>query len=313
MRRAGRAAPGLYWRGAAGGTMDASASSDAAMSTPPSPLIAAETLAELLDEPGLRIFDCRFDLADPAAGEGEYRQAHLPGARHLRLDRDLSGPVTPATGRHPLPAPAEFEARLRDWGTGAGSIVVAYDAANGMYAARLWWMLRWLGHDRALVLDGGYARWRALGLPVTLEEPGHPPGDFVAHLRPDLAVDAAAVLAVAADPGSRVLDARAPERFRGELEPIDAVAGHVPGAVNHPLTESLAADGRLRSPAELRGAFEASLGVVPPTNVVAMCGSGVTACHLLLAMEQAGLAGARLYAGSWSEWIRDPRRPVEKG
>jgi thiosulfate/3-mercaptopyruvate sulfurtransferase len=285
----------------------------AAMSTLSSPLIAAEALAERLGEPGLRLFDCRFDLADPAAGEREYRQSHLPGAHYVHLDRDLSGAVTPATGRHPLPAMADFEKRLREWGLGAGSIAVAYDAGNGMYAARLWWMLRWAGHDRALVLDGGYARWLALALPVTIDVPQHPPGDFTAHPRPDLAVDAATVLAVAADASCRVLDARAPERFRGDVEPIDAVAGHVPGAANHPLTESLAADGRFRPPDELRRAFETTLGGVPPSHVVAMCGSGVTACHLLLAMEQAGLGDARLYPGSWSEWIRDPKRPVATG
>ena len=283
------------------------------MSTTSSPLISAEALAERLAEPGLRLFDCRFDLADPAAGEREYRVAHLPGAAYVHLNRDLAGPVTPETGRHPLPDPGQFESRLRSWGLGVGSIAVAYDAGNGMYAARLWWMLRWLGHDRALVLDGGLARWRTLGLPVVAEVPAWPPGDFVAHPRSDLAVDAATVLAVAADPGCRLLDARAPERFRGEVEPLDAVAGHIPGAVNHPLTGSLAADGRLLDPAELRRGFEASLGGVPPTHVVAMCGSGVTACHLLLALEQAGLSGARLYPGSWSEWIRDPRRPIASG
>jgi thiosulfate/3-mercaptopyruvate sulfurtransferase len=283
------------------------------MSTTSSPLISAEALAERLAEPGLRLFDCRFDLADPAAGERDYRLAHLPGAVYAHLDRDLAGPVTPDTGRHPLPDPAEFEARLRGWGLSGGSIAVAYDAGNGMYAARLWWMLRWLGHDRALVLDGGLARWRTLGLPVVAEVPSWPPGDFVAHRRPDLVVDAATVLAVAADAGCRLLDARSPERFRGEVEPLDAVAGHVPGAVNHPLTGSLAADGRLLDAAELRRGIEASLGGVPPTHVVTMCGSGVTACHLLLAMEHAGLSGARLYPGSWSEWIRDPRRPVASG
>ena len=283
------------------------------MDTTSSPLIAAEALAERLAEPGLRLFDCRFDLADPASGERDFRMSHLPGAIYAHLERDLSGPVTPATGRHPLPSPGEFEARLRAWGLGAGSIAVVYDAGNGMYASRLWWMLRWLGYDRALVLDGGYARWRALGLPVTADVATHTAGDFTAHTRNDLAVDAATVLAVAADAGCRLLDARSPERFRGEVEPIDAVAGRVPGAVNHPLTTSLAADGRLRPAEELRRAFETSLGGVPPSHVVAMCGSGVTACHLLLALEQAGLAGARLYPGSWSEWIRDPSRPVATG
>jgi thiosulfate/3-mercaptopyruvate sulfurtransferase len=276
-------------------------------------LISAEELAARLAEPALRIFDCRFDLAEPAAGERDYRLAHLPGSVYAHLARDLSATVTSDTGRHPLPKPDEFAARLRAWGLGAGSIAVAYDAGNGMYAARLWWMLRWIGHDRALVLDGGFARWRSLGLPVASDEPSLTPGDFVAHPRLDLAVDAATVLAVAADAGCCVLDARAPERFRGEIEPLDTVAGHVPGAVNHPLTESLAADGRLRTPEELRRSFEATLGGVPPSHAVAMCGSGVTACHLLLAMEHAGLTGARLYPGSWSEWIRDPRRPIAKG
>jgi thiosulfate/3-mercaptopyruvate sulfurtransferase len=282
------------------------------MSTTSSPLISAEALAQRLGEPALHLFDCRFDLADRAAGEREYMLAHLPGAVYAHLDRDLSAPVTADSGRHPLPTAADFEARLRAWGLHAGGIAVVYDAGNGMYASRLWWMLRWLGHDRALVLDGGFARWRSLGLPVDALLPGYPPGDFVAHPRSDLAVDAATVLAVASDVGCRLLDARAPERFRGEIEPLDTVAGHVPGALNHPLTESLAADGRLREPEELRRAFEATLGGVPPSHVVAMCGSGVTACHLLLAMEQAGLTGARLYPGSWSEWIRDPRRPIAK-
>jgi thiosulfate/3-mercaptopyruvate sulfurtransferase len=283
------------------------------MSTTSSPLISAEALAQRLGEPALHLFDCRFDLADRAAGEREYALAHLPGAVYAHLERDLSASVTTDTGRHPLPAVSDFESRLRAWGLPAGGIAVAYDAGNGMYASRLWWMLRWLGHDRALVLDGGFARWRSLGLPVDGLMPSYPPGDFVAHPRSDLAVDAATVLAVAADGGCRLLDARAPERFRGDIEPLDTVAGHVPGALNHPLTESLAADGRLREPEELRRSFEATLGGVPPSHVVAMCGSGVTACHLLLAMEQAGLPGARLYPGSWSEWIRDPRRPIAKG
>jgi thiosulfate/3-mercaptopyruvate sulfurtransferase len=311
--RACRAAPGLYWRGAVGGTMRGLQLRLVAVSTTSSPLIAAEALAQRLGEPGLRLFDCRFDLADPASGERDYRVSHLPGAVYVHLDRDLSGPVSATTGRHPLPAPTEFEARLRAWGLGAGTIAVAYDAGNSMYAARLWWMLRWLGHERSLVLDGGFARWRALGLPVDQAVTAATPGDFAAHARTDLAVDAATVLAVAADTGCRLLDARSPERFRGEVEPLDAVAGHVPGALNHPLTESLAADGRLRTPEELRRSFEATLGGVPASHVVAMCGSGVTACHLLLALEQAGLAGARLYPGSWSEWIRDPSRPVATG
>ena len=193
------------------------------------------------------------------------------------------------------------------------SVVVAYDDGNSMYAARLWWMLRWLGHERALVLDGGMRRWMQLGLPLDEAIPSRPPGDFVANPHPELVVDAQQVLAASGDSTSRILDVRAPERFRGDVEPIDAVAGHVPGARNHPFTSSLGADGRFLPAAELRAALEQRLGGMPAQRTVAMCGSGVSACHLLLAMDVAGLPGARLYPGSWSEWSRDPSRPVARG
>jgi thiosulfate/3-mercaptopyruvate sulfurtransferase len=278
-----------------------------------STLISAEALALQLDEPRLRIFDCRFDLARPACGREQYDENHLPHAVHADLNRDLSAPVTARSGRHPLPPPAEFEARLRTWGVDCDSRVVAYDDGNGMYAARLWWMLRWLGHDDVAVLDGGMLRWRELGLPLEQAVPAATAGNFVARPRDGFAVDAAALMAASGDAALRILDARAPERYRGEVEPIDAVAGHVPGARNHPFALSLGADGRFLPPEELRTRFGTSLDGVPANGTIAMCGSGVTACHLLLALEHAGLGGARLYPGSWSEWSSDPARPVRTG
>ena len=277
------------------------------------PLIAAEALAERLDDPRLAIFDCRFDLARPDSGRERYEDEHLPGAIYADLNRDLSGPVSSVSGRHPLPEPGDFAARLRAWGVNRDSTVVAYDDGNAMYASRLWWMMRWVGHERVAVLDGGLRRWMQLGLPLDDAIPARPPGDFVARLRPELVVDVAQVARASADGSLQILDARAPERYRGEVEPIDGVAGHVPGAVNHPFALSLAADGRFRPASELRAALADALGGRGAPDTVAMCGSGVTACHLLLAMEVAGLRGGRLYPGSWSEWSRDPARPVTRG
>jgi thiosulfate/3-mercaptopyruvate sulfurtransferase len=276
-------------------------------------LIQADELAAVLDDPRLRVFDCRFDLARPAYGRAAYGDEHLPGALHADLNLDLSRPVTPGSGRHPLPSPGEFAARLRAWGVNGDSQVVAYDDGNGMYAARLWWMLRWLGHDDVRVLDGGMRRWLQLGLPLTEAVPVPVPGDFVARPRAQMAVDAAAVMAATRDDAVRLLDARAPERYRGEVEPIDRVAGHVPGARNQPFGLSLDAQGRFLPPAQLRAALLGSLDGVAPAQAIVYCGSGVTACHLLLALEHAGLDGARLYPGSWSEWSCDPARPVRTG
>lgn len=276
-------------------------------------LISAESLQALLGEARLCLFDCRFDLMRPDDGRTRYEDEHLPGAIYADLNRDLSAARTPGSGRHPLPAPEVFEARLRSWGVNGDSQVVAYDDANGMYAARLWWMLRWLGHEAVAVLDGGLRRWMQLDLPLTDVAPLPRPGDFTARPQYSLAADAREVLSAASDPQRRVLDARAPERYRGEVEPIDAVAGHVPGARNYPFALNLDSESRLLAPDALRARFASSLEDVPAAGAIAMCGSGVTACHLLLALEHAGLTGARLYPGSWSEWSSDPLRPVRTG
>jgi thiosulfate/3-mercaptopyruvate sulfurtransferase len=276
-------------------------------------LVRAEELARRLDDPRVRVFDCRFDLMQPQAGAERYLGSHLPGAVFADLNRDLSSPPTPASGRHPLPDPQVFAAWLRASGVESDSQVVAYDDATGMFASRLWWMLRWLGHAEVAVLDGGFRRWKELGLPLATTVPEVRAGAFTAEPRPELAVDGDAVLMSAADPQQRVIDARAGERYRGEVEPIDPVAGHVPGARNHPSSSLLGADGLFLPIDELRVSLLRSLDGVPPERSIAYCGSGVTACHVLLAMEHAGLHGGRLYPGSWSEWSRNPARPIATG
>jgi thiosulfate/3-mercaptopyruvate sulfurtransferase len=276
-------------------------------------LVSAEDLAGRLGDSRLRVFDCRFDLARPDAGRKRYLEEHLPDAVYADLNGDLSSPPSATSGRHPLPDPEVFAARLRAWGVDRDSQVVAYDDNNGMFAARLWWMLRWLGHEAVAVLDGGMRRWQQLDLPLSETVPAPREGSFTARVRPEFAVTADTVQQSAADSAQRVIDARAPERYRGDVEPIDRVAGHVPGARNHPFSASLGADGRFLPPDELRRALNRSLDGATPERAITMCGSGVTACHVLLAMERAGLHGARLYPGSWSEWSRDPSRPVATG
>jgi thiosulfate/3-mercaptopyruvate sulfurtransferase len=261
----------------------------------------------------VRVIDCRFDLAKPSAGEAAYAASHIPGAVYAHLDRDLSSPITPNSGRHPMPAPDELAAKLGSWGIDSQTQVVAYDADNGVFASRLWWLLRWLGHERVAVLNGGFKAWQHAGLPVTDATTSHPPKHFAGQPRNELWISAADVAARVHEPKWRVLDARAPERYRGEVEPMDAIAGHVPGAVNHPFALNLNASAQFLSADELRARYTQVSGGAPSNQVIAMCGSGVTACHNLLAMEVAGLHGAKLYAGSWSEWIRDPHRPIAKG
>jgi len=276
-------------------------------------LISTADLAARLGAPGLIVVDLRHDLGQPEAwGEAQYRSGHVPGALFAHLDRDLSAPKTGGNGRHPLPSPAACAALFGRLGIDAGTQVVAYDQGSGAYASRLWWMLRWLGHDAAAVLDGGFDRWTREGRSVTAEVPVPRPATFVP--RPGATpVDAAAIAATLGGASMLLIDARAPERFRGDVEPLDPVAGHIPGAVNRPFMRNLGPDGGFRPAAELRSEFEALLGGAPPTRVVHQCGSGVTACHNALAMEIAGLPGARLYPGSWSEWCADPSRPVARG
>jgi thiosulfate/3-mercaptopyruvate sulfurtransferase len=278
-----------------------------------SPLISAAELAAHLDDPGWVVVDCRFTLTDPAAGPAVYARSHVPGARYAHLDDDLARHPGPGDGRHPLPDAAAFAARLGAWGVGNDSTVVAYDDASGAIAARLWWLLGWLGHDRRLVLDGGFAAWSAAGLPVESKKPTWRPARFVPRRVADDSVVHAADLPGLQAAGGLLVDARAAPRYRGEQEPIDPVAGHVPGAVNRPGSMNVEPDGRFRAPDALRRELGALLGARPAGELIAMCGSGVTACQLLLALAAAGLDGAKLYAGSWSEWIRDPERPIAKG
>jgi thiosulfate/3-mercaptopyruvate sulfurtransferase len=281
-------------------------------------LVEADALRELLDGAAadLAIVDCRFDLLKPDAGRQAYAAGHIPGARYADLNRDLSAPVTAKSGRHPLPDPAEFAATLARLGVRKGVQVIAYDGAGGAFAARLWWMLRAWGHALVAVLDGGYPAWTAAGGATTAgEEPqGGQPAAAGSSMPPPLAqwpvVSTADVAKLLHDPRQLLVDARAPERFCGAVEPIDAVAGHVPGAENHPFSLNLGADGRFLPPPELRRRWESRLGSRDAAQVVAMCGSGVTACHNLLGLAVAGFTGAKLYAGSWSEWIRDPHRPI---
>lgn len=272
-------------------------------------LVDARRAAELLER-GARAIDVRFDLAAPSKGEAAYAVAHLPRAVYLHLDRDLSDPARRGHGRHPLPGDAHFSATLSRIGLTRDTPVVAYDDGNGAHAARLWWMLRAVGHEQVVVLDGGYAAWIAAGLPVAAEVPAIAASRYDVRFDRARIVEATELEAALAANAVHLVDARAANRFRGEVEPIDRVAGHVPGAVNRPFAENLREDGTFKLAEVLRAELATLLGEREPRDVVAMCGSGVTACHNLLAMEHAGLEGARLYADSWSGWIEDPRRPV---
>lgn len=278
-------------------------------------LVDARALQRALGDDRLVVVDCRHDLADADAGRRAWKHAHIPGAVHASLDEHLSAPGPAAAGRHPLPDPERFRRFLGESGIGPGTQVVAYDAAHGaMAASRLWWLLQSVGHRRAAVLDGGLAGWRALGFEVE-SGPVAASGATCPALAidADRLVDAENLAGRGGDPPGWLVDARSGERFRGEAEPIDPVAGHVPGAENRPYTDNLQSDGRFKPPDALRTEWLALIGAHAPTGVVVMCGSGVTACHHLLAMEHAGLPGARLYAPSWSGWISDARRQVATG
>ena len=283
------------------------------MTRPFTTLISAQDLRDLLAGPGPTVVvDCGFDLADPDDGEFAWNAVHLAGSFYLHLDRDLSGAKTGLNGRHPLPERAAFAATLGRLGITPATQVVALDRQGGPYASRLWWMLRWMGHEAVAVLDGGLDAWRAAGgavdsnVPVARPAPPYPE-------RASLAATTSADALLAQLGRVRLLDARAGERFRGEVEPLDKVAGHIPGALHRFFKDNLGSDGRFKPVEVLRSEFEALLGRDAAPQTIHQCGSGVTACHNLLAMEHAGLTGSRLYAGSWSEWSADPSRPVARG
>jgi thiosulfate/3-mercaptopyruvate sulfurtransferase len=275
-------------------------------------LIGVDSLRELLGEPRLAVVDCRFDLMNPDAGRQAYLRSHIPGARYADLNRDLSAPIGPQTGRHPLPAPDVFAAWLGSAGIGNDTQVVAYDDANGSIAARLWWMLRWVGHEAVAVLDGGFKAWSARGGALQSGHADVRGTQFIPHLHPEAVLSTADVQRALQDPAALLVDARAQERYAGTVEPLDPVAGHIPGAVNHPFTANLDADGRFLPGDEIKRRWQERLAGKHPRQLIAMCGSGVTACHNLLSLEVAGLTGAKLYAGSWSEWIRAPHRPIAR-
>ena len=276
-------------------------------------LVSVAELAAHLDDAGWAVCDCRHDLADVGAGRRAYDESHVPGARFVHLDEDLSAPKTGRNGRHPLPDPDTFARRLGELGVDSAKQVVAYDASGGYYAARLWWMLRWLGHDAAAVLDGGWNAWLAARHSISKEAPKIRTARITPRLRAVATVDARIIAERLGKPGPFLLDARAPNRYRGENETLDPVAGHIPGAANRFFQLNLEADGRFKSATALEREFAALLGDIAPEAVTHYCGSGVTACHNLLAMEIAGLSGSRLYPGSWSEWVSDRSRPVATG
>lgn len=278
-------------------------------------LIDCATLSAMLGTADLVIVDCRFDLTRPEWGGQAFREGHIPGSGYAHLDRDLSGAVTTATGRHPLPDPDVLAGHFACRGIDGRVQVVAYDQGSGACAARLWWLLRWLGHAGTAVLDGGFEAWCHAGLPVRAGAAGsRAPRAFQRRTPIGAApVSTAEVVAGLRNRTLRLIDARGADRFAGQNEIIDPVAGHVPGAVNHPFADNLGPDGRFLQAAELRARWLRTLGGHSPADTVSMCGSGVTACHNLFALELAGLTGARLYPGSWSEWIRDSGRPVATG
>jgi len=278
----------------------------------PSTLISTADLAARLDDPSLIVVDVRHDLAKPDWGEAQFHAGHVPGSRFASIDRDLSAPQTGRNGRHPLPSPERAADVLGRLGIDASKQVVAYDQGNGMFAARLWWMLRWLGHEAAAVLDGGYAKWTAEGRPVSTDAPPAGAARFeVSRVMPT--VSATGVAASLPRHTLLLIDARAAERFRGDVEPLDPVAGHIPGAMNRPYARNVKTDGTFRTPRELRGEFEAMLHGRPVEDVVHYCGSGVTAAHNVLAMAIAGYPLTRLYPGSWSEWVSSRARPIATG
>jgi thiosulfate/3-mercaptopyruvate sulfurtransferase len=276
-------------------------------------IIQADELLTILDDPDLAIFDCRFSLKDPAQGRREYQKGHLPGAVYLDLDRDLSGKIIPGeTGRHPFPEAGEFAARLSSWGVGPETQVVAYDDLTGAIAARLWGLLRWLGHKKAAVLSGGWSKWLSKDYPTTTQISLPSPREFRANPQGDFLMSAAEVEELLGRDDFLIVDSRSENRYRGIEEPIDAIAGHIPGAVSHPYEGNLDDDGYFLNTEQLRTRFEKAFYDHPADQMVFYCGSGVTSIHNLIAMIQIGKALPKLYPGSWSDWILKPERGIEK-
>jgi thiosulfate/3-mercaptopyruvate sulfurtransferase len=276
-------------------------------------LIATEELAAHLEDPHWVVIDCRFSLADTEHGRKAYAKAHIPGAYYLHLDADLSGPITPETGRHPLPDPARLSAAIQRCGVGVNRQVVVYDDSFGSMAVRLWWMLRWLGHPAVALLDGGWPKWARELRRTDNTTPAPQTAACPCLPERSLWLSTTEMEGIVAAQSHLLIDARSETRFTGEHDPIDPVAGHLPGAINWVFEENLDVDGTLMPPEALREAYQALLKGRAPSEVIHVCGSGVTACHNLLAMEVAGLPGSRLYPGSWSEWITDPAHPIATG
>ena len=277
-----------------------------------SPLINTEQLARDIDHPSCVVVDTRHDLANPQWGREAYSSGHLPGALYFSIDHDLAAAKTGKNGRHPLPTPDAFAKTLGEKGIDRNTKVVIYDQGSAMFVGRFWWMLRWLGHEEVYVLDGGYARWIQEGRPVDTAIPAREPREYIAAPRDSMRISMLDTRNAISSPEMRIIDARAPERFRGEVEPIDPVAGHIPGAINRPFSQNLR-DGVFKPAAELRADFEALLAGRDPQHVIHQCGSGVSALANMIAMEHAGLTGSKLYAGSWSEWCAHEENPVARG
>jgi thiosulfate/3-mercaptopyruvate sulfurtransferase len=276
-------------------------------------LISPEDLLPYLKDPKWAVVDCRFDLFEPAKGEQDYLRSHIPGAVYAHLERDLSALPTGTNGRHPLPATDDLISTFTKWGIGESVQVVAYDDRGGGFAARLWWCLRYMGHESVAVLDGGFPSWERAGFPTRSGKEIRSPVNFKSQERDAMLVDLDQMISIVGATDALILDARAPERFRGDEEPIDPIAGHIPGAMNRFWDLNLNEDDRFHPAMVLKAEYEDVLGIASPQSVIVYCGSGVTSCHNLLAMTHAGLHGARLYLGSWSEWCADQARPIEIG
>jgi thiosulfate/3-mercaptopyruvate sulfurtransferase len=276
-------------------------------------VVDADTLRQNLGNPAWRIIDCRHDLLRPDAGQQAYADGHIAGAVFAHLDRDLSGPKTPSSGRHPLPDPSRLVECFQRWGIDRDSQIVAYDANGGQYAGRLWWLARWLGHDKVALLDGGWQAAVNAALPIEKHEASVARGRFERAPSREQPVELEAVQTARTDSDWLIIDARAPDRYAGQNETIDPVGGHIPGAVNRFWQSNLQPDGHFKPAEQLRSEFAALLGERAAARVIVQCGSGVTACHHLLAMQRAGISGASLYPGSWSQWIKDPTRPIAVG